>query len=504
MSGGNDLVGDQKSSGVMGLLSVLEKQVMDLQLESENSKSKAQELGTKLVESQKFVEELSTKVNVLQDSHQGRPAQQEIVQERSIFEAPSLPTGSEISEIEDVGPVGKNTISSVPSAAHVRTMRKGSTDHLTIDIGSESTRLINSAETDEDKGHVFTSLNASGLIPRQGKSIADRIDGIWVSGGRVLMSRPRARLGLIAYWLFLHLWLLGTIFKQCRLYNPLSWGSSIFISGNFIGLYDVQKVLSAKPCSGVAISPRAFASRNSVKKSRRDGEARKREADKSTVTEDDYVQIDNKVDPSDNLAAEELVAFPPRGAVLQACTVTSGLIAALGIIIRQASHVASIEGLPVFDCSLGLDFEVWHLELITGLVIVISLCRYLLLKTWPDFAESSEAANQQVLSSLQPLDYIIVTFLPGISEELLFRGALLPLFGSNWRSALAVAVIFGVLHLGSGRKYSFAIWATFVGLVYGYATIVSSSLIVPMAAHAVNNLVGGILWRYGSDSPRRI
>ncbi|BBG93971.1 hypothetical protein Prudu_002139 [Prunus dulcis] len=211
MSGGNDLVGDQKSSGVMGLLSVLEKQVMALQLESENSKSKAQELGTKLVESQKFVEELSTKVNVLQDSHQGRPAQQEIVQERGIFEAPSLPTGSEISEIEDVGPVGKNTISPVPSAAHARTMRKGSTDHLSIDIGSESTRLINSAETDEDKGHVFTSLNASGLIPRQGKSIADRIDGIWVSGGRVLMSRPRARLGLIAYWLFLHLWLLGTI-----------------------------------------------------------------------------------------------------------------------------------------------------------------------------------------------------------------------------------------------------------------------------------------------------
>ena len=38
----------------------------------------------------------------------------------------------------------------------------------------------------------------------------------------------------------------------------------------------------------------------------------------------------------------------------------------------------------------------WHLELITGLVVVISSCRYLLLKIWPDFAESSEAANQQV------------------------------------------------------------------------------------------------------------
>ncbi|XP_068332278.1 trans-Golgi network-localized SYP41-interacting protein 1-like [Pyrus communis] len=205
MSGGSDLVVDQKSSGVTGLLSVLEKQVRALQLESESSKSKAQELGTKLDESQKVVEELSTKVNSLQ----GRAAQPEIVQERSIFEAPS--TGSEISEIEDGGSHGKNAISPVQSAAHVRTMRKGSTEHLAIEIGPESTRLINNEETDEDKGHVFKSLNASGLVPRQGKLIADRIDGIWVSGGRVLMSRPRARLGLIAYWLFLHLWLLGTI-----------------------------------------------------------------------------------------------------------------------------------------------------------------------------------------------------------------------------------------------------------------------------------------------------
>lgn len=28
-------------------------------------------------------------------------------------------------------------------------------------------------------GHVFKSLNTTGLIPRQGKMLADRIDGIW-------------------------------------------------------------------------------------------------------------------------------------------------------------------------------------------------------------------------------------------------------------------------------------------------------------------------------------
>lgn len=43
-----------------------------------------------------------------------------------------------------------------------------------------------------------------------------------------------------------------------------------------------------------------------------------------------------------------------------------------------------------------VGFEMWHLELITGIVVLISSSRYLLLKTWPDFAKSSEAANQQV------------------------------------------------------------------------------------------------------------
>uniref|UniRef100_A0A453SA54 CAAX prenyl protease 2/Lysostaphin resistance protein A-like domain-containing protein n=1 Tax=Aegilops tauschii subsp. strangulata TaxID=200361 RepID=A0A453SA54_AEGTS len=59
---------------------------------------------------------------------------------------------------------------------------------------------------------------------------------------------------------------------------------------------------------------------------------------------------------------------------------------------------------------------------------------------------------------LESLDYIVVACLPGISEEFLFRGALMPIFGLNWISALATGVFFGVLHLGNGRRYSFAIW----------------------------------------------
>ncbi|KAK6922335.1 Type II CAAX prenyl endopeptidase Rce1-like [Dillenia turbinata] len=135
----------------------------------------------------------------------------------------------------------------------------------------------------------------------------------------------------------------------------------------------------------------------------------------------------------------------------------------------SVSHVAATEDLPILDCSTqstclmlipylrglvsscAVGFEIWHVELNIGLVLL----------AWPDFAESSEVANEQVLASLQPLDYLVVAFLPGVSEELLFRGALLPLFGIDWKSVLLVAVISGVLHLGSGGKYSFAVWYRF-------------------------------------------
>lgn len=50
------------------------------------------------------------------------------------------------------GTVGKPLISPVPSAAHVRNMRKGSTEHLVLNIDSEANNLINHEETDEDKG----------------------------------------------------------------------------------------------------------------------------------------------------------------------------------------------------------------------------------------------------------------------------------------------------------------------------------------------------------------
>jgi len=90
-------------------------------------------------------------------------------------------------------------------------------------------------------------------------------------------------------------------------------------------------------------------------------------------------------------------------------------------------------------------------------------------------------------------------FLPGISEELLFRGAILPLVGVDWRGVTVAGVVFGILHISGGRNVAFAAWASFVGVVYGLAAISTTNLAVPMIAHSVANLVAAYVWRIEED-----
>ncbi|CAL9086252.1 unnamed protein product [Musa acuminata var. zebrina] len=204
--GGYDPLQDQKPLSAKLLLAVLERLITASRLESENLKSKAQELGAKLQAKDNLIKELSEKVKILEDSIH---TQQDVTKERTVFEETPTTLEPEISEIEDVGLLAKN-ISPVATAAQLRTMRKGSNDHLILNIDSGPVHSIAAQEIDA-KGHVFKSLNTTGLIPKQGKLIADRIDGVWVSGGQLLMRRPGARLSIMAYMFFLHLWLLGTI-----------------------------------------------------------------------------------------------------------------------------------------------------------------------------------------------------------------------------------------------------------------------------------------------------
>ncbi|XP_042063648.1 myosin-11-like [Salvia splendens] len=208
--GAGDVMDDSKVNGELWLLPLLEKLVVAVMHESETLKLKNEDLSAKLLGAQKAVDDLSNKVKLLEETSKSRAILPEIDRERGKSIA-SLSTQTEIAEMQDVEGLGNSNNSPVSSAAHVRPLRKGSGDHLAINIESESERLINDKGREEDKGHAFKPLVTSGMIPRHGRTVADRIDGFWVNGSRALMSHPRGRLGVIAYWLVLHIWLFGTL-----------------------------------------------------------------------------------------------------------------------------------------------------------------------------------------------------------------------------------------------------------------------------------------------------
>lgn len=106
--------------------------------------------------------------------------------------------------------------------------------------------------------------------------------------------------------------------------------------GNFLNV-SIHCLNACMLCclQGLKFSPRAFASRKSVKILKKDEQLPRKRVIDSSPSSDDYGQDDKKEDPSENSTEQKLLAIPSRSTVLQACTFTSGLIAALGIIIRQ-------------------------------------------------------------------------------------------------------------------------------------------------------------------------
>jgi len=86
-----------------------------------------------------------------------------------------------------------------------------------------------------------------------------------------------------------------------------------------------------------------------------------------------------------------------------------------------------------------------------------------------------------------------------VFEELLFRGILLHRLAHRWSVAggvLAPSIVFGALHLD-------IVGATVFGIVMCVLYVHAGSLLVPIAAHALNNLVSVLLIAAASPRPSR-
>lgn len=92
------------------------------------------------------------------------------------------------------------------------------------------------------------------------------------------------------------------------------------------------------------------------------------------------------------------------------------------------------------------------------------------------------------------INVIMIGVLPALSEEMLFRGTLQPLFKTWFRNNnIAIwitAIIFSAFHL---QFYGF-IPRLLLGAVMGYLLVWSGSLWLPIVAHFVNNTLGVVLY----------
>ena len=138
------------------------------------------------------------------------------------------------------------------------------------------------------------------------------------------------------------------------------------------------------------------------------------------------------------------------------------------------------------DLSMGIALGL-------GISLASSVVYYL----WGAYRQSADYYLELVLKPLAWADLIWLGLLPGLSEELLFRGVMLPFFGLDTEGLVISSICFGVLHLSNPKQWAYVVWATVIGLVLGASAIYTDNLLIPIAAHITTNLTSSILWKWG-------
>lgn len=130
-----------------------------------------------------------------------------------------------------------------------------------------------------------------------------------------------------------------------------------------------------------------------------------------------------------------------------------------------------------------------------GLSIIISILSSLIYHFWEAYRVSADYYLELVVKPLIWIDLVWLGLLPGLSEELLFRGVMLSAFGTNTLALIISSIIFGVLHYSGKGQKPYVIWATLVGFILGLSAIQTGNLLVPIIAHIITNWVSSIMWK---------
>lgn len=204
---------------------------------------------------------------------------------------------------------------------------------------------------------------------------------------------------------------------------------------------------------------------------------------------------------------------PPARDVLVVYVLASFLLIVLGSLLQELhlltglviSELAFVAAPPLlytvrYRYSLSRTFAlapirartVWLTIVTTGaafvLVGVIAALQELVLPRSEDY----QVVWQQILQQFHELPLaatlLLVAVLPGVCEELLFRGFLLQGLRrrwSPWGAIVVVGVLFGAFHVDPYRFVPVSL----LGMLFGYLVLKTGSILTGMVAHATNNSI---------------
>ena len=169
--------------------------------------------------------------------------------------------------------------------------------------------------------------------------------------------------------------------------------------------------------------------------------------------------------------------------------VVMGVTAVVLLMITKIwQKLGSVELLAL---QFNLSALLWGIGLAVGITIAISI----IYRLWAAYRRSADMYLELVIKPLIWPDLIWLGLLPGLSEELLFRGVMLPALGVNLTAVIISSLLFGVLHLSGAGQWPYVVWATIVGFALGYCALITGNLLVPIVAHIITNLVSSCLWK---------
>ena len=171
------------------------------------------------------------------------------------------------------------------------------------------------------------------------------------------------------------------------------------------------------------------------------------------------------------------------------------VLVAMGVtalVLLAISKICLLFGVNLLPVSWNLKALFWGI----AIALSITTTSAIIYRIWPAYRSSADKYLILVLSPLLWPDLVWLGLLPGLSEELLFRGVALSALGLDTVALIASSVFFGVLHLNGKQQWPYMIWATIVGLILGYSALATGNLLIPIIAHILTNLISSSVWKW--------